>query len=98
MPTVQLPRLATLEQAPDLALELRASLAQGDGALGVDLSGVEAFDTSTIALLLQAQRLASAEGRGLEIIAPPAKLCELARLYGVGELLSLASVARSDPA
>jgi phospholipid transport system transporter-binding protein len=64
----------------------------------IDARALQTFDTSAIALLLQARRLAQAAGRGLEITGAPAKLAELARLYGVEELLSLSpSAPRSAP-
>jgi phospholipid transport system transporter-binding protein len=66
-------------------------VASGTGVLRIDASALQAYDSSTIALLLQARRLAQAAraGRGFEVVGAPAKLAELARLYGVEELLSL---------
>jgi phospholipid transport system transporter-binding protein len=87
---MQLPATATLDQAADLALLLPAAVAAGSGPLQVDASALRAFDTSAIALLLQARRLAQAAGRGFAVTGAPPKLVELARLYGVEELLSLA--------
>jgi phospholipid transport system transporter-binding protein len=86
---MQLPETATLEQAATLAATLPAAVAQGSGPLRVDAGALKAFDTSTIALLMQARRLAGASGRGFAVVDAPAKLVELARLYGVEELLSL---------
>ena len=63
----------------------------------VDASALQAYDSSTIALLLQARRLAQAAGRGFEVIGAPGKLAELARLYGVEELLSLAPSSPAGP-
>jgi phospholipid transport system transporter-binding protein len=96
--TLQLPAAATLEHAAELALTLPAAVAGGSGPLRVDAAALTAFDTSTIALLMQARRLASAAGRGFEVVGAPAKLAELARLYGVEELLSLSSGPRSTGA
>ena len=90
---MKLPATATLEQTADLALTLPAAVASGDGPVQIDASALQAFDTSAIALLLQARRLAQAAGRGFEVSGAPAKLVELARLYGVEELLSLAPPA-----
>ncbi len=88
---MQLPATATLDEAADLAATLPALVTQGAGPLCVDASALKAFDSSTIALLLQAQRLAKAAGRGFELSQAPTQLLELARLYGVDGLLSPSS-------
>ena len=86
---MQLPATATLAEAAALAATLPAAVAAGSGPLRVDASALTAFDSSTIALLLQTQRLAQAAGRTLQVDGVPAKLIELARLYGVDGLLPL---------
>ena len=95
---MQLPPTATLEETATLALTLPASVAQGSGPLVIDASALRAFDTSVIALLLQARRLAAAAGRGFQVSGAPDKLAQLARLYGVEELLSLSPSAGSGAA
>jgi len=55
----------------------------------VDASALSDFDSSAIALLLQAQRQAQASGRSLAVQSPPRAMVELATLYGVAELLGL---------
>ena len=87
---MQLPATATLAEAAALAATLPAAVAAGSGPLLVDASALTAFDSSTIALLLQAQRLAQAAGRTLQVAGTPDKLVGLARLYGVDGLLPLA--------
>jgi len=86
---LQLPADATLEHVAELAATLPAALAQGEGVFSVDASALQAYDTSTIALLLQARRAAQAAGRGFSVTGVPAQLAQLAALYGVEELLSL---------
>ena len=86
---MQLPADATLNHAAALAATLPAAVAAGSGPLRLDASALTAYDSSTIALLLQAQRAAQAAGRSLEISGAPPKLVELARLYGVDGLLPL---------
>jgi phospholipid transport system transporter-binding protein len=86
---MKLPEHATLEQAAALAATVPAAVAAGSGVLEVDASALKAFDSSTIALLLHARRLSSAAGRGFSVSGAPAQLAQLARLYGVEELLSL---------
>ncbi len=61
------------------------------GAIVVDLGGVTNADSSAIALLLAWTRTCRSAGRDLRYVAPPASLLELARLYGVTELLHLAA-------
>ena len=85
---MQLPAQATLEQAATLAAGLPQALAGSTGVFRVDASALQDVDSSTIALLLQAQRLAQAAGRGFEVTGLPPKLLALASLYGVDSLLS----------
>ena len=89
---MKLPATATLENAAALAAGLSAEIAkvaEGSGVLTVDASALTAYDSSTIALLLQARRVAEAAGRGFTVTGAPPQLVELARLYGVDGLLSL---------
>ncbi len=86
---MQLPPSATLADAPALLAQLTEALAGGSGPLQVDAGALQNFDTSAIALLMQASRLALASGRPFSVVGAPAKLTELAELYGVEELLSL---------
>jgi len=70
---------------------LRAEAAQVRSAAGaqVQISAVdlEQFDSSVLSLLLSAARLCADEGVRLQVLEVPAKLQELARVYGVAELL-----------
>ena len=86
---MQLPAVAGLEQAPALLLEIDAAVAAAEGALQLDASALSEFDTSAIALLLHAQRAARARGLALQVQGAPAKLRQMAQLYGVAELLPL---------
>lgn len=93
MAALQLPATTSLEEAPALLREIDAALdGAGNGALTIDASALSHFDTSAIALLLHAQRGANARGIALQVQAVPAKLRELAGLYGVGELLPQGSL------
>lgn len=86
---MKLPANATLEHAAELVAGLTAEVAKGSGVLTVDASALTAYDSSTIALLLQSRRAAEAAGRGFTVTGAPPQLVELARLYGVDGLLSL---------
>ena len=92
-----LPASVTLDEMNALLPQLSAAVAEGSGPLQVDASAVLALDTSAIALLLQAQRLAKGRGRSLALLQPPEQLVSLARLYGVESLLALPS-GRDAPA
>ncbi len=85
-----LPANAALAHVRALQQEVDAALARcGPEGLRIDASGLTAFDTATIALLLHAQRGARARGVPLRVHGLPPRLRELAHLYGVDGLLSL---------
>jgi phospholipid transport system transporter-binding protein len=88
--TLVLPDTATLATADALLGTLQTALADSDGALQIDATALTNFDTSAVAFLLQAQRLGQAAGRPVTVRGAPAKLLELAQLYGVDGLLSVA--------
>ncbi|MDH4052441.1 MAG: STAS domain-containing protein [Rubrivivax sp.] len=98
-----LPAAVTLDEMPAVLRSVTGAL--GDGAAGplvIDASAVQELDTSAVALLLHAGRLAAAQGRQVRLLGAPDKLLALARLYGIDSLLpaSVSSVApgpaRSD--
>jgi phospholipid transport system transporter-binding protein len=80
---MRLPATATLAQTTALLGEL------GAGQDVIDASALTDFDTSVVAFLLEARRRAEARGGTCVIRGAPPKLVQLARLYGVEELLSL---------
>jgi phospholipid transport system transporter-binding protein len=86
---ITLPADTTIDQAAALAAQLPAQVRAGSGVLRIDASALQASDSATIALLLEARRQAEAAGRGFEVAGAPAKLVDLARLYGVDALLAL---------
>lgn len=92
---MQLPATATLQQASALLRGVEATLAEAAPGvpLAIDAQALAAFDTSVIALLLQARRLAQAAGRGFAVQGAPDKLVQLARLYGVDTLLAFTPAA-----
>jgi phospholipid transport system transporter-binding protein len=83
---MKLPPTLTLETA---AAALRALSAEPSGPLAIDASALTVFDSSALALLLQARRQAEAGGGAFEVQGAPPQLKQLARLYGVAELLAL---------
>jgi len=86
-----LPEALTVREARDtlrmLTQALQATRGSAMGPVSVDASGLKRFDSAALAVLLECQRLARAFGRAFEVREPPAKLSELARLYGVDALL-----------
>ena len=56
-----------------------------------DASALRAFDTSALAVLLDCRREALALGKSFAVAHLPAQLRELAGLYGVADLLPVAS-------
>jgi len=83
-----LPAAVTLEHAPALLAQLGAAVeAAGPGPLVIDAAAVTEFDTSALALLLEARRQGAAHGFVCELRSPPPKLLELAALYGVEAML-----------
>ena len=88
MSTLKLPpRLTRGEASAELARLQPLLLASEDAVL--DASALQDLDTAAIALLLACQRQAGAAGRVLRVAGAPAKLGQLARLYGVEGLLGL---------
>jgi phospholipid transport system transporter-binding protein len=80
----------TIETVPAMVSALSAHLRKGE-AQAVDLSGVSDVDSSAVALLLEWQRQAGAVGSSMTWSSVPSSLENLAKLYGVQELLPLAA-------
>jgi len=109
MPTtmLKLPASVRMAQAPALWVALQASLraeaAQVRSAAGavvrISAAELQQFDSSVLSLLLSAARLCSDEGVRLSLQQVPPKLQELARVYGVAELLwpELVAEAAAQP-
>ena len=92
---LKLPASVRLSEAAQLwaamAPSLRAESAQIKSAAGselkLSLSELQHFDSAVLALLLSAARQCREAGLHLRLHDVPAKLQELARVYGVAELL-----------
>jgi phospholipid transport system transporter-binding protein len=85
-----LPEVVTVQEAPDVLRMLEQNVRRdADPALTIDASALRDFDTAAIAVLLECSRLARAWGKGFVVKGAPAKLAELAALYGVDKLLSI---------
>lgn len=92
---LKLPQSVRVDAAPALWLSLQASLraeaaqvGSGAGAeLSINAAELQQFDSAVLTLLLSAARLCAELGMRLTVLNVPAKLQELARVYGVAELL-----------
>lgn len=75
----------TMETVPGLYREGARHIEGED--LVVDLSGVEAVDSSAVSMLLGWSRVAQQRGRSLHATGMPEGLASLAGLYGVLDML-----------
>ena len=64
----------------------------------IDASALAELDTSAVATLLECRRVAQTNGRCIELRSVPAKLADLARLYGVAELIGVPAPGASSGA
>jgi phospholipid transport system transporter-binding protein len=94
---LMLPAVITHAEVPHVlrlfkqTLDQAAAGGQVDAAmLTVDGSALHQFDSSALAVLLECQRMARANGRAFTVQSLPPRLVELARLYGVDGLLQSA--------
>lgn len=92
---LKLPERLRLDNLPDawtqLEGALRAEMAQVGSAAGrsvsLDASGLQDFDSGALSVLLSALRLCCQDEWTLQLHHAPAQLRELARVYGLDELL-----------
>lgn len=89
-----LPETLTLSEARNVLQMFEQTLPRdGDDPLTVDASGLQTFDSAAVAVLLECARQARGWGKRFAVRNAPAKLAELARLYGVDELLAIRTAA-----
>jgi phospholipid transport system transporter-binding protein len=85
-----LPVSLTLRDAQSALETLRQSFAAETGDVWrINAAPVAQLDTSALAVLLECARIAVAGQRKLEIVDAPARLSDLAHLYGVDVLLGI---------
>jgi phospholipid transport system transporter-binding protein len=75
----------TLDTVPDLAAAMEPLL--DAGAHAIDLGAVTEVDSSAVALLLEWRRHAASRHASFRLLRVPAAVQNLAKLYGVSELL-----------
>jgi phospholipid transport system transporter-binding protein len=81
-----------MANAAEVAALGRAAIDRGD--VEFDLSGVARCDSSAVAVLLEWQRVARERGLALKVSGLPAAVVSLAGVYGVGDLLPVATAPR----
>ena len=74
-----------IETVPGLVSAAEEHFRQGAGV--IDFGGVSEIDSSAVALALEWVRQAERTGIALRLVRVPASMENLARLYGVSELL-----------
>lgn len=87
-PPIALPERLTMSDARGTLERLLPLLASAHDAV-LDASPLRVFDSAAVALLLACVRQAHQQAHPLRVIGAPAKLRQLATLYGLDELLAL---------
>jgi phospholipid transport system transporter-binding protein len=83
-----LPATLTADEARATLRMLTQTLkSEPESGVVIDASGLQQFDSSALAVLLECRRQAQAWGRAFSVRQPPNKLAALAKLYGVDGLL-----------
>ncbi|MEK8032083.1 STAS domain-containing protein [Ideonella sp. DXS29W] len=85
-----LPAALTLRDARSALASLGPAIeASVDPTVTIDAGSLAQVDSASLAVLLQCRRLAEGRQRAFEIRNAPPKLVDLAKLYGVAELLGI---------
>jgi phospholipid transport system transporter-binding protein len=91
MTMLVLPARLTHDQARPCSRMLTQALrSQPESAVVADAGALGHFDSSALAVLLDCRREALALGKSFSVSRLPTRLRELAKLYGVAELLPAA--------
>lgn len=85
---LHLPAVITHAQALDTVRGLKAQIASQAASVVLDASALTQFDSSALAVMLTCRRDALAAGKRFAVHGLPAKLGQLAALYGVAELIA----------
>ncbi len=80
-------RATWAQMSPALRAEAAQVLAAAGREVRLSAADLTDFDSSALSLLLSAARQCSEQGASLKLVDAPPKLRELARVYGVAELL-----------
>lgn len=89
-----LPPVLTHAVAAGFARDLKPELfAVATAEVVADAGALQQFDSSALAVLLECRRHALAAGKRFSVRGAPARLRELAELYGVAELIPSAATS-----
>ena len=88
---LSLPATLTHDQAIETAHGLKVQVASTANAVVLDASALRQFDSSALAVMLACRREAMAAGKTFAVQGLPARLAQLAGLYGVAELVPAAA-------
>ena len=88
---LNLPAVVTHDHALGTARDLNAQAGLQAGGIVINASALTHFDSSALAVMLACSREAAALGKTFAVHAMPAKLAQLAVLYGVAELIPAAA-------
>ena len=86
-----LPAVLTHAQALETARGLKAQMVSQVAAVVLDATALVQFDSSVLAVMLACRREAMAAGKSFSVHGLPARLSQLAGLYGVAELVPSAT-------
>lgn len=90
MSMLALPAQLTLRDAKVTLATLAPAIAAAPaGTIVIDASALTHIDSSALAVLLECRRMAEARQCQFEVHRAPLRLAELARLYGVQDVLAL---------
>lgn len=81
------PELTHKQAAACLRMLVQGLPSQTGAAVLVDAASLKRFDSSALSVLLEFRRASLQRGKGFEIRNLSSRLVDLARLYGVAELL-----------
>ncbi|MES2361957.1 MAG: STAS domain-containing protein [Pseudomonadota bacterium] len=82
-----LPSILTHAVAAEFVRGLKPLVLSQTADMAVDASALQEFDSSALAVLLACRREALAAGKAFSVRGLPARLRQLAGLYGVAELV-----------
>lgn len=94
---LKLPALLTQGTASTCLRELSAALPNQAAAVVVDASALIKFDSAALAVLLSLRRAALGLGKSFAVSELPQRMADLARLYGIAELLPATAGAALAP-
>ena len=83
-----LPAVLTHAHAAEFEQKLKAQIEAQPSPVILDASSLTGFDSTALAVLLSSRRHALSAGKTFSVHGLPARLRQLASLYGVIELLS----------